>query len=421
MPIITPSDLLGFGEYPQYYKYKNGIYYFSTEGSVLVADINNRDRKISDIFLGKMKEIRNLYDVKLSNEELDNRKIIDADTATFKVIHSGYDLGEYAVDKNNVYYRGQKIPGIDPKSFRRVRDFLIDDNHVYIRDLLPNKKYMYLDMTRESRVKNMDMDTEEMAWKQNSFWKAEEDYMREFDSSVIKFSNPFIMQDEILVKINGVNGRTFKILNDKLTNSLNGTYFKDDNSVYAIWRDYYYWSSSKKVNGNKPLVVKKIIYADPETFQILSKNYAKDLNNVFFIKQEQGVLENGDDFIKITNADSDSFRILKETLRNNENEYLAEDKNYYYMDDKPMPKSSLISQRINYSFKDGQKNYCFSSFGASPFSKGYTRQMSSGNITEREDECNGNSLNDYSCDRYGQITINKINCSKGCYNGACIK
>lgn len=225
-------------------------------------------------------------------------KLQNADAKTFEIFKESRSFGR---DKNNVYYLGDKLNKIDPKTFEVVEGYYItmfkDKNGIYTF----GKNYDKLKIIN-FKENGIDIDFN--------------------DFKVISSENPTIYRNKNdvyfqkggkIYPIKNVDAKTFEKINGR--SYLDNKYYRDKNDVY-------YFSSDKML---------KLENADRNSVNELSKNILRDKNNVYFENQQ------------IKGLDVNSFKVIYEN-RISEPENLIKDKNgVYYIDEKK--KKTLIKFR----------------------------------------------------------------------------
>ena len=224
-------------------------------------------------------------------------KLQNADAKTFEIFKESRSFGR---DKNNVYYLGDRLNKIDPKTFEVVEGYYItmfkDKNGIYTF----GKNYDKLKIIN-FKENGIDIDFN--------------------DFKVISSENPTIYRNKNdvyfqkggkIYPIKNVDAKTFEKINGR--SYLDNKYYRDKNDVY-------YFSSDKML---------KLENADRNSVNELSKNILRDKNNVYFENQQ------------IKGLDVNSFKVIYEN-RISEPENLIKDKNgVYYIDEN---KKTLIKFR----------------------------------------------------------------------------
>lgn len=226
-------------------------------------------------------------------------KLQNADAKTFEIFKESKSFGR---DKNNVYYLGDKLNKIDPKTFEVVEGYYItmfkDKNGIYTF----GKNYDKLKIIN-FKENGIDIDFN--------------------DFKVISSENPTIYRNKNdvyfqkggkIYPIKNVDAKTFEKINGR--SYLDNKYYRDKNDVY-------YFSSDKML---------KLENADRNSVNELSKNILRDKNNVYFENQQ------------IKGLDVNSFKVIYEN-RISEPKNLIKDKNgVYYIDEN---KKTLIKFKNN--------------------------------------------------------------------------
>ena len=226
-------------------------------------------------------------------------KLQNADAKTFEIFKESRSFGR---DKNNVYYLGDKLNKIDPKTFEVVEGYYItmfkDKNGIYTF----GKNYDKLKIIN-FKENGIDIDFN--------------------DFKVISSENPTIYRNKNdvyfqkggkIYPIKNVDAKTFEKINGR--SYLDNKYYRDKNDVY-------YFSSDKML---------KLENADRNSVNELSENILRDKNNVYFENQQ------------IKGLDVNSFKVIYEN-RISEPENLIKDKNgVYYIDEN---KKTLIKFKNN--------------------------------------------------------------------------
>lgn len=259
---------------------------------VLVGSVANADILVVPFF--EIHENSVYYRTENGLEKLQN-----ADAKTFEIFKESKSFGR---DKNNVYYLGDKLNKIDPKTFEVVEGYYItmfkDKNGIYTF----GKNYDKLKIIN-FKENGIDIDFN--------------------DFKVISSENPTIYRNKNdvyfqkggkIYPIKNVDAKTFEKINGR--SYLDNKYYRDKNNVY-------YFSSDKML---------KLENADRNSVNELSKNILRDKNNVYFENQQ------------IKGLDVNSFKVIYEN-RISEPENLIKDKNgVYYIDEN---KKTLIKFKNN--------------------------------------------------------------------------
>ena len=240
---IVPNDFEQIQSY--FIKDKNGIYKFE-------EDENEQDLKITPINakidFKNLKELdwkyfgddKNIY---YFNED-SFKKVDKADINSFERI----DSTGFFKDKNNVYYEGEKVEGIDMNSIEVINEMCIKDkNSVFyegkkLRNISPNNfNIFYGGMSYDIILVD-----------KNGSYKLMENENQKDKIKIIPLNSK------------NIDLKTLERIESPMDSS---NYFKDKNGVYFL-------------NGEKFV---KINGADIDTFEVtMSGKYGKDRNNVYF-------------------------------------------------------------------------------------------------------------------------------------------
>ena len=257
-------------------KDKNNVYYQNKKINGIVAD------GFEQIQSNFIKDKNRLYKID-EDEEKNEIKLIPINE---KVNLENLEEigGNYYKDDKNLYYFGEnefkKIEGADPNSFKYD-----NENHTFIAK---DKNNVYFE---GEKVKGIDVNSAEGIdglWikdKNNVFYEGKK--LKGISSDNFSYFNGGLSYDKILIDKNGIykfietedNKKTIELtrLNSKgidletlqrITSPMDSSnYFKDKNGVYFM-------------DGNKFV---KINGADKDSFRVtMSGKYGKDKNNVYF-------------------------------------------------------------------------------------------------------------------------------------------
>jgi len=248
---------------------------------VLVGSVTNADILVVPFYEIHEKSV--YYRTENGLEKLQN-----ADAKTFEIFKESKSFGR---DKNNVYYLGDKLNKIDPKTFEVVEGYYItmfkDKNGIYTF----GKNYDKLKIIN-FKENGIDIDF-------NNF-------------KVISSENPTIYRNKNdvyfqkggkIYPIKNVDAKTFEKINGR--SYLDNKYYRDKNDVY-------YFSSDKML---------KLENADRNSVNELSKNILR----VYYIDENKKTL------IKFKNneIDIESFGIANKML----DDYFKDKNNVYYLED----------------------------------------------------------------------------------------
>ena len=215
--------------------------------SVKTAVVKNPkvDSKTFEVFDYWENYFRDKNNVYYENElyKMGLKKIEGADRNSFEILNS-----EFSKDKNNVYYYGNKMKGINPDGFEFVgRDFKNNEDIIYF---LKTKDKVYVLKNKAGK-------------------EVYEIVPLNFDTNSFKYSNA-----------------------DNSYESESAGYFQDKNGVY-----YFDAFRLDELNPNK--VFAKVEGSDTSSFVQLMFGYAKDKNKVYIEDRE------------IKGADPESFKIIE--------------------------------------------------------------------------------------------------------------
>ena len=168
----------------------------------------------------------------------------------------------FGKDKNNIYYKGDKLEKIDRNSFKVL-------NESYDNSIIKDKNGIYI-LTKESSIKTIKIDKNIKNIDFNSFEEIT-NYPYVFkDKNTVYTLNT---DDDKIATVFNFRGIDYKIneLSDTNPNTfemLEPNYFKDKKNVY-------YFSDKEKM-------IKKIKNADIKSFEIMNDDYAKDKNGEYY-------------------------------------------------------------------------------------------------------------------------------------------
>jgi hypothetical protein len=227
-------------------------------------------------------KIRGVSEIGVTNKGdavyLHGEKIKDADGKTFQKIDS-----EYSKDKNHVFYRKDSISGIDPVTFRNfdsknTSQYFVDKSHVIFMGVILKNA----DPATFRELENMYSRDKDHVYFQNTWIEtAHPDSFAVVSHSYFAKDRAriFHYQFEVDEKIDLAS---FEIVDDGELCA------KDKNGVYVLNR------GSKKI-------ISKLNDADPATFTLMDRSYAKDKNHVFYLDRSSGP------YHIIQGADAQSF------------------------------------------------------------------------------------------------------------------
>ena len=224
-------------------------------------------------------------------------KLQNADAKTFEIFKESKSFGR---DKNNVYYLGDKLNKIDPKTFEVVEGYYIT--------MFKDKNGIYTFGKNYDKLKIINFKEDGIDIDFNDFKVISSE-----DPTIYKNKNDIYFQKGgKILQIKNVDAKTFEKINGR--SYLDNKYYRDKNNVY-------YFSEDKML---------KIENADRNSVNELSKNILRDKNNVYFENKQ------------IKGLDINSIKVIYEN-RISEPENLIKDKNgIYYIDEN---KKTLIKFR----------------------------------------------------------------------------
>ena len=228
------------------------------------------------------------------------KKIKDADPATFKIVNS-----PWAKDKEHVYQAWRLMENINPADC--TADDLDGCNSLTMQALLPgheiigNKMYYNGELIEEADPETFVVITDP-EYRRNNYWYAKD------KNNVYVYESTFSNNERVKV-IEGADPETFEFTEDYCSSSDSHIfhYAKDKDSVFC-------WMT--ELEG-----------ADPETFEAVgySSNYyggsalVIDKNNLYFGST------------KIKNIDRNSLEIIKESGNGNRARFLKDKNNVYFL------------------------------------------------------------------------------------------
>ena len=240
---IVPNDFEQIQSY--FIKDKNGIYKFEeseNEQDLKITPINAKIdfKNLKELDWKYFGDDKNIYYF----DEDSFKKVDKADINSFERI----DSTGFFKDKNNVYYEGEKIEGIDMNSIEVINGMCIKDkNSVFyegkkLRNISPNNFNIF----------DGGISYDKILVDKNGAYKLMENENQKDKIKIIPLDSKNI---------------DLKIL-ERIESPMNSSnYFKDKNGVYFL-------------NGEKFV---KINGADIDTFEVtMSGKYGKDRNNVYF-------------------------------------------------------------------------------------------------------------------------------------------
>ena len=306
MKKLLNTDLSSFEEVAEneYYRDKNNVYYYDEyEGKV--KKITGADSKtfegISYTF-GKDKNA--VY-------KRENR-LKGVDPATFEEIDASFTK-----DKNGVYYEEILMKGIDPKTFEPFA------NYTHVKD--KNGVYSFSEEEGKVTVKKLKLptgiDLKTLKRIENSF-----SYSKDKNNIYYLKSDYSDVEDDIyeyFEKIEGVDVRTFEVIDDPVGKDKNSVYYEtqkitgaDANSFEFLGYDFF------KDKNNVYYKNKKLENIKPQNFDVINSSLVKQGENLYYnIEDENENIK----FVPLENknVDKETFEILDE-------DYTKDKNNAYY-------------------------------------------------------------------------------------------
>ena len=233
---IEGLDPYTFQVLNDYVKDKNGVYYIYDYGDKPKAE------RIPYMDGNTFEEMDQLYSKDKNNIYYKRERIKGVDINTFEKI----DEYIYSKDKNNIYYKNIKLEGIDKDTFEKVYK-LVDD--VFVKD----KNGIYI---VESDGNLVPVNDEEVDWKS---------FVRLVIGTNIyqDKNNMYFIKNHKLEKIENapeVDDYNLYIYNDRYINKYNTVYYLDTDKT----------------------TFKKVIKARLNDFRVLDEEYAKGKTDVYF-------------------------------------------------------------------------------------------------------------------------------------------
>jgi len=238
----------------------------------------------------------------------DGKPIEGADGKTFKVLDSRRysSLNHYASDKNHLYYDGKIVEDALAEDIVEVgiggSDYFRNSQQVIYRDMVLQgavaDKFAVFDRYTNWAYLNND-------GKFNVYYNGV--LLPTVERDAFAPLNDFFATDKKqifnghTVVLTQADAASFELMSDH-------DFGKDDNQVYYL--------------GTRPPVV--VQDADPGSFEVLERGYARDRNHIFAIERYANV-------VKLEQADIDTFEV---TRYDDATKSEARDVNHYYYDGK---------------------------------------------------------------------------------------
>lgn len=301
----------------EYAKDKNWVYLNGEPQGYL------NPKTFKDFECGYQSDGRNIYHsnyASVKNMYEDSEKMAQFDAASFEVlfcVYNGYDLVEYAKDKNGIYFNRSPILYADLETFKMVNPS--DRACNYGKD-----KYRVYE---DGRVVTTNVDPESFrCLPDNEAYSYSDQAQYTIDKNHVYYLNQ---------PIYGADHETFEILDMDFSADHKNAYYKtqriegaDVNTFKPLSYPHMTTSHSIKppeYSKDKTSVYYKtmrIIGSDPENFSLLvdphigKHKYVKDKNHVYLDGQI------------VAQADPKTFRFMSETY----SAYTKDDKNIYFAD-----------------------------------------------------------------------------------------
>lgn len=282
---------------PLIVKDNKNVYYLETYETGIAAPtiLNLKDmdvtslKSIGNSFYDNIyyRDENNVYFITIdSNQKVKFEKLSGANSKTFETFDS------YEKDDKNVYISGNKLDGIDVKSFEKLSYNIIKDkNGVYFLDAVEENETFKIEV-QKIKIEGIDFKTFINVDNSDQYYKDK--------------NNVYYKKNDNMVKIKNSDVKTFEILSE-----YPGYYAKDKNNVYF--------------KG------KKLEKIDSKTFETMQNNFVKDRNGVYIIEEK----ENGESKAIPINEkiDFESFEKAEESYNADYGNYYKDKDNIYYVDE----------------------------------------------------------------------------------------
>ena len=237
------------------------------------------------------------------------------DKKSFEILEN-----DFAKDKNNIYYQGEKIEKIDPKSAKIFGSHFVKDEKI-VFDAYEKKELKDVDIKTLKSVGDYYFKD-----KNNAYFD-----MKKIDEKVdletFVYLEDFYAKDKNNLyfreqKVKGVSPNNFKFLTS--LSSVPDNIIKSGNDFYLVYEN----------DSNEKIYAKKMDFPiDNDTFESFSMRVYKDKNN-FYYYDETDDIKKGKTLIKFKNeVDIKTLKFLKEKNGEKSNEYIKDEKNVYYVDE----------------------------------------------------------------------------------------
>ena len=243
------------------------------------------------------------------------RILKNIDKKSFEILEN-----DFAKDKNNIYYQGEKIEKIDSKSAKIFGSHFVKDEKI-VFDAYEKKELKDVDTKTLKSVgdyyfkdkNNAYFDMKKIDEKVDLETFAYLDYFYAKDKNNLYFYGQ---------KVKGVSPNNFNFLT--LLSSVPDNIIKSGNDFYLVYEN----------NSNEKIYAKKMDFPiDRDTFESFSMRVYKDKNN-FYYYDDTDDIKKGKTLIKFKNeADIKTLKFLKEKNGEKSDEYIKDEKNVYYVDE----------------------------------------------------------------------------------------
>ncbi|WP_081724193.1 DKNYY domain-containing protein [Pseudoleptotrichia goodfellowii] len=263
------------------------------------------------------------------------KKIDNADPETFTLIGN-----EITGDKNNIYYKDQKIKGIDRKSFKKFDyDFIKDKNGIYNFENENDNIVI-----KPLKIEDLDLDSFDMIiYGPRRTVNDDINFYRDKKSI-------YYREYGVIKRINGANTELFEALDEKFSTDESNVYYKEkklsgidadsfktfegNKGIFADKNGLYIINDKNKKTDIIKIEIKNVDLKSFERFE----NYFRDKNNVYYVD------DNG---MRVLNdADVKTFERFQQeyTFYKDKNNIYYEDKKLEGVDRKTFESTSLFGK-----------------------------------------------------------------------------
>lgn len=333
-------------ELNDFVKDKNDLYYFSNgkiEKINLNIDVNSLvflDNNSSS-YSSYIKDRNNVYFVDNKNGKV--RIVKNADKNTFQIVN-----GNYGVDRENVYYDGEKLDSVGIEGLK-----IFDDN--YLKD---NKNVYEIYTTDDEKIKiraiknlNIDVASFEDIFKE-AFYKdknsvyyvdmtEDKQELKKLEGADADTFEPGIFskdKNSVFIdkqRLEGVSPKGFEILDNDLN------FIKDYKNVFYLDRAEDGITFIPRVQNTEGVDVATLESVGKSFF----KDYFKDKNNVYIVASERPIstdsINTKLNFYKLIGANPKTFELIDNFGR--------DDKNVYFLDKKLKGIDAKTFEEISFS------------------------------------------------------------------------